>query len=254
METILLPSLLNRMDVDGLDIRDCVLSSPPRASNDDESMVFFINGAGESPEYTIVFCSVGDTKWYKHKLIDKFPKKIDFYSGKLYAMCLNDDHLEIEIQHVSDISSEKTLSVTEFNIAPSSTYIPMLEYSWVLTHYVRSCGETFKIQIYGNPRGVYMQVFSINIWKMNLSLLTLEEVKSMGDHVFFLGKNNVLSCSAAELGFTKGCLYFTLPDEMSLYIYEIEDNSMLLSLPCPDVPSPWFSSSWLLIPTTFKVM
>ncbi|KAI3830592.1 hypothetical protein MKW92_030573, partial [Papaver armeniacum] len=87
---------------------------------------------------------------------------------------------------------------------------------------------------------------------MNLSLLALEEVKSLGDHVFFLGKNSILSCSAAELGFTKGCLYFTQQNELSLYKYEVDDKSLLLSLPCPDVPSPWFSSSWVMIPITSR--
>ncbi|RZC90722.1 hypothetical protein C5167_028555 [Papaver somniferum] len=43
METIHLPSLRNWMELDGFDIQDCVLSSPPRGSrNDGESMVFFL--------------------------------------------------------------------------------------------------------------------------------------------------------------------------------------------------------------------
>ncbi|KAI3949251.1 hypothetical protein MKW92_030572, partial [Papaver armeniacum] len=250
METIHLPSLRNWMELDGFYIQDCVLSSPVRGGNDGdtESMVFFIIGAGESPEYTIVFCSVGDTKWCKHEFIDESPNSIDYFNGKLYAMCLNNPHLEIETRHGSD----KTLSISEFNIADSTPYTPGLQDSAVVTYYVPSCGEIFKIRIHGNPRGVYMQVFAINIWKVNLSLLALEEVKSLDDHVIFLGRTTVLSYSAAELGYTKGCVYFTQSDEMSLYKYEVDDKSLFLSLPCPDLPSPWFSSNWVMIPSTLR--
>ncbi|RZC90723.1 hypothetical protein C5167_028554, partial [Papaver somniferum] len=133
-------------------------------------------------------------------------------------------------------------------------YTPKIEDSGVITYYVQSCGEIFKIDIHGNPRGVYWQVFAINIWKMNLSLLALEEVKSLDDHVIFLGETTVLSYSAAELGYTKGCVYFTQSDEKSLYKYEVDDKSLFLSLPCPDVPSPWFSSNWVMIPSTLRIV
>ncbi|XP_026439614.1 uncharacterized protein LOC113338395 [Papaver somniferum] len=89
---------------------------------------------------------------------------------------------------------------------------------------------------------------------MNLSLLALEEVKSLDDHVIFLGETTVLSYSAAELGYTKGCVYFTQSDEKSLYKYEVDDKSLFLSLPCPDVPSPWFSSNWVMIPSTLRIV
>ncbi|XP_026412354.1 uncharacterized protein LOC113308093 [Papaver somniferum] len=97
-----------------------------------------------------------------------------------------------------------------------------------------------------------MQVFVINIWKVNLSLLALEEVKSLDDHVIFLGRTTVVSYSAAELGYTKGCVHFTHSDEMSLYKYEVDDKSLFLSLPCPDLPSPRFSSNWMMIPSTLR--
>ncbi|KAI3836851.1 hypothetical protein MKW98_005184 [Papaver atlanticum] len=87
---------------------------------------------------------------------------------------------------------------------------------------------------------------------MNLSLLALEEVKSLDDHVIFLGETTVLSYSAAELGYTKGCVYFTISDEMSLYKYEVDDKSLFLSLPCSDLPSPRFSSNWMMIPSTLR--
>ncbi|KAI3994270.1 hypothetical protein MKX01_012527 [Papaver californicum] len=125
-----------------------------------EPMVFFLC-IGVGPKYMIVFCSVDDTEWCKHKLIHKSPQKIYLFSGKLYAMCLNNKLLKIEIQHVSDTNSEKTLSISKFNIAQT--------------------------------------------------------------------------------------------DGMSLYRYEVDDNSMLLYLPCPSLPSPWFSSNWVMIPTT-KIM
>ncbi|XP_026450469.1 F-box/kelch-repeat protein At1g57790-like isoform X2 [Papaver somniferum] len=33
-------------------------------------------------------------------------------------------------------------------------------------------------------------------------------------------------------------------------MYDLEDKTVMLSLPCPDLPKPWFSPNWLMIPAT----
>ncbi|KAI3838220.1 hypothetical protein MKW92_028067 [Papaver armeniacum] len=45
----------------------------------------------------------------------------------------------------------------------------------------------------------------------------------------------------------RGCMYYTQDEEMSLYKYDLEDLSILLSLPSPDLPTPWFQPEWLMI-------
>ncbi|KAI3944284.1 hypothetical protein MKW98_016514, partial [Papaver atlanticum] len=62
------------------------------------------------------------------------------------------------------------------------------------------------------------------ISKLDFSLMSWVEVTSLDDHVFFLNRDTQLSCSAKELGFMRGCVYFTQPNEMSLYKYDLEDN------------------------------
>lgn len=34
---------------------------------------------------------------------------------------------------------------------------------------------------------------------------------------------------------------------MSLYKYDLEEQSLFLSVPCPDLPTPWFQPEWLMI-------
>ncbi|XP_026450243.1 F-box/kelch-repeat protein At1g57790-like [Papaver somniferum] len=79
-----------------------------------------------------------------------------------------------------------------------------------------------------------------------------KEVSSFGDHVLFSGKSTTACCSAAELGFNRGCLYYTLPEDQSLYKFELEGTGTV-TLPCLKLPTPCFSSDWIMMPTTFRV-
>ncbi|OVA04480.1 Protein of unknown function DUF295 [Macleaya cordata] len=83
--------------------------------------------------------------------------------------------------------------------------------------------------------------------------MALEEVKSLGDHVLFLGKNTTASCSAAELGLTRGCLYYTLPEDQSFYKFEVEDHGITVILRCLKLPTTWFEADWMMMPTTVRV-
>ncbi|KAI8552814.1 hypothetical protein RHMOL_Rhmol06G0297300 [Rhododendron molle] len=42
------------------------------------------------------------------------------------------------------------------------------------------------------------------------------------------------------------CVYFSLVEDKSLYAYNIEDDSISVSLPCPSLPTPWKSPIWVM--------
>ncbi|XP_026432656.1 F-box/kelch-repeat protein At1g57790-like isoform X2 [Papaver somniferum] len=85
---------------------------------------------------------------------------------------------------------------------------------------------------------------------MDFDSMTWEQVESMDDYVFFLSDNTQLSCLASDLGLSKGYVYYTQDEEMSMYKYDLEDESILLSLPCPNLPAPWYMPEWLMISAT----
>ncbi|XP_026419619.1 F-box/kelch-repeat protein At1g57790-like [Papaver somniferum] len=79
-----------------------------------------------------------------------------------------------------------------------------------------------------------------------------KEVNSLGDHVLFIGTKGTAVCSAAEVGFAKGCLYFTLEENQSLCKFEVESTSNSAILPCLNLPAPWGLADWIMIPNGRK--
>ncbi|RZC63177.1 hypothetical protein C5167_024950 [Papaver somniferum] len=96
-------------------------------------------------------------------------------------------------------------------------------------------------------------VVSINMSRLDFSKMSWVEVNSLGDKVLFLGENTNACCSAAELDLSKGCLYYTLLKDKSLYMFDVEDKCITTILPCSKLPTPWFSSEWIMMPLTVSV-
>ncbi|OVA08899.1 Sec1-like protein [Macleaya cordata] len=217
LETIQLPNLLDWLNkTDQYWIRDCVLSSPPKSTNSDydDSMVFFLfERLNESHEQILVFCRPGEDKQWRTKALSGY------------------------------IVNDRVKSLISFKGG---------EFSDVETHYVESCDELFMIDKSYHPRADKV-VTSIKVLRLDFSSMAWEKVKSFGDHVLFLGQKTVASCSAAELGLTRGCLYYTIPEDQSLYKFEVEDNGITVILPCLKLPTPWFPADWMMMPMTVRV-
>ncbi|KAI3838222.1 hypothetical protein MKW92_028069, partial [Papaver armeniacum] len=171
-------------------------------------------------------------------------------------MCSNHVYVEVEVQGGFDIHDEETLAVgDEVSISVERTVADFEPQpaggDLVLTseeYFVESFGEVFKIVKWSIRRGKYSNcVPRIQVWKLDFAAMAWENVKSLDDHVLCISNHTQLSCLASDLGFSKGCMYYTQDEEMSLYKYDLEDRSILLSLPCPDLPKPWFQPEWLLI-------
>ncbi|XP_026450464.1 uncharacterized protein LOC113350531 isoform X2 [Papaver somniferum] len=195
----------------------------------------------------------GNTQWRTHKFPDVNGvdlRTMCYLKGKLYITCYGKEYLEIEMQHGSE---PKILSISKFVVSGhnKNATIGGIWDTQFLTYYVVSCDEIFRINKIFITRGVYQYcVTNMMVSKLDLSSLSWVEVTSLDDRVFFISNTTKLCCSAKELGFTRGCVYFTQPDEMSFYMYDLEDKTVMLSLPCPDLPKPWFSPNWLMIPST----
>lgn len=169
-------------------------------------------------------------------------------------MCLCLELLEITIQY-GTISINELITKNEDKLFKSERVGGSFDHR-SHSYYMESFGEVFRIDRYFIERGDYAHsITKIIVSKLDFSSLTWEEVKILKDYVFFISyfSDTQLSCLASDLGLSKGCVYFTLKCDLSLYKYDLEDESILLSLPCLDIPTPWMSPRWLLIPTTSRV-
>ncbi|XP_026450460.1 uncharacterized protein LOC113350527 isoform X2 [Papaver somniferum] len=265
MESIELPSFLYWYTLDGYCLSDCLLTSPPKSSStsatleagNGNSMVFMLfRREGKKGKASLLFCHPGDEKWRTYMIEDIYGvgelRSMCYFKGKLYIMCFGDEHLEIEIQHELE---PKIPSTSKIQVSNDVTYESMggVLDSQILRYYVETSDEIFMIDKCFITRGVYQYCVTIMIiLKLDFSTMSWVEVTSLDDHVLFISRTTRLSCSARGLGFTQGCVYFTQPNEMCFYKYALEDKSVMLSLPCPELPKPWFPPNWLMIPTTLR--
>ncbi|KAI3878628.1 hypothetical protein MKW98_027933 [Papaver atlanticum] len=253
LEIIMLPNILRSLHQDSFFVshyvRDCVLSfggtgegvegsssscctshssssfGSDANSNDWMDYILLNEDAQENANPDILlYCHPGDREWRKHEFVDAPHTLLSmlYCNGKLYVMCSEGNiHLEIETHHPNDAEKEEILCVSDSIWAEDNfereSVAGLLEWGNVEQSWMESIGEVF---------------------------LSLE------DYVFFLSEYQQLSCLASDLGFSKNCVCYTQDMDMGLYTYTLEDNSILLSVPCPDISSPWLPAGWLMINTT----
>ncbi|KAI3964099.1 hypothetical protein MKW92_035897, partial [Papaver armeniacum] len=224
-------------------------------------MIYFLfDGGNNGIPYTLLFCHPGEKEWRRHGLnITHDPRSMLYLKNKLHLMCTSHLYYEIEVQGGSDMDDNETLAVGDA-IFISRDSIALIESTGgmmlcsFMEYYVESFGEVFRIHTWFIRRGIYSNgIRKIEILKLDVATMAWETVTSLGDRVFFISYDTQLSCLASDLGFPKGCMYFTQDQEMSLYKYDLEEESILLSVPCPDLPTPWFQPEWLMITTTLRL-
>ncbi|KAI3944715.1 hypothetical protein MKW98_021173 [Papaver atlanticum] len=276
LDIIMLPNLYHFNQLHRCPIRDCVLSSPPDQSSScstgDDSNVYILYYDGGS-RYIILYCHPGEKEWRKHEYADgdRELESMLYFKGKLYIMCWYGRVLEITITNGGSEICDEEEETLSLNISKFSTNENSIIYSenvarrldYYHSYYLESYGEVIRIDRHYIERGDYENfVTKILVSRLDFNTLTWEVMKFSSDHVFFIGyldttdderytgptdtkryldtTDTRLSCLASDLGLSKGC-------------YDLEEESISVSLPCPDVPTPWLSPTWLMIPTYSRV-
>nr|QBG82594.1 f-box/kelch-repeat protein [Papaver somniferum] len=249
-----------------------LLTSPPRSSicgsssssitsTGDDSMVYILYFGGGSL-YILIYCHPGEKQWRKYEYAegDRDFKSMLHCKGKLYIVGRYGQILEITPNSgTTDIDEDSTSKMdTDEDSIIWSEIAGGLRYRFH-SYYMESFGEVIKIDKHYIGRGDHEHfVTKILVSRLDFNSLTWEEVKFPSDHVFFIGYFNTdtrLSFLASELGnlLKGGCVYFTLKCDLNMYKYDLDDESVSLSSPCPDIPTPWLSPSWLRIPIYSRV-
>ncbi|RZC89738.1 hypothetical protein C5167_035733, partial [Papaver somniferum] len=230
--------------------------------------------------HVLAFCRPGDKQWRTKVLFVTSPDDYSFrlsiesllcFRGELYAFCEADFArnwvIKIDVQklwqHVVD--NKQTQYIRLINIAHADfTWIGGgEEFSRFMEHWVESGDEIFKVHLNCSPRG-FKKVASTHIFKLDFSSMTWVLLKTLDDHVLFLCINtdtlesrkcystSTACCSAADMGLERGCLFYTLLEDQTLYTFEVEDNATTIIMPCLKLPTPWFLPTWIMMPTTVK--
>ncbi|KAI3936884.1 hypothetical protein MKW92_027094 [Papaver armeniacum] len=235
LETIQLPSLLKwiTFEPDGEYMLDCVLSSPPKTtlistninkdvgSDDNDPLVLVLyQPMSELDTYTS-YIATPEKQWRTQCFSEEISGhmcEIEFlhcFKGKLYALGINGDCLEIEKQHQVGASDNcVSLSMKSFEVI-DRTYDPLhgaaRDTCKCQRYFVEGHDDLFMIDVNFHARGSETLITSICITRLDFILLEWKLVNSLGDDVLFVGRKNRICCSAARLGLARGCVYYTLP-------------------------------------------
>ncbi|KAF8410732.1 hypothetical protein HHK36_003269 [Tetracentron sinense] len=231
LETIQLPPL-------SLKTREqsykCTLSSPP--SNPDCMVLFF-----GTRIRVILFCRPRDQQWTKRDYDEETEKDIIRgavgFKGKIYALTFTWTRLVVIDAVKPDHLSIRLLEAKKPKLPPNTRTLKQ--------YLMESCGELFvvyKIFLFLSCN----EISTIEAFRMDFYQLQWVKAENLDDRVFFLGENGSMSCYATELRVRGGCTYFTFPRDKSLYKFNQEDGAVSVSLPCPNLPTPWFSPTWVM--------
>lgn len=98
------------------------------------------------------------------------------------------------------------------------------------------CGEEVLFMVRKMCFGfAYEKVREILVFQMDFSEKRWVNLKSIGEQTIFLSGNRGISCSAAKMGVKPNSIYYTRWDDRLLYVYDLENQSISRSLPCPIV-------------------
>ncbi|KAK2984848.1 hypothetical protein RJ640_004673 [Escallonia rubra] len=252
-ESIILPPIPESKHDNPLQIECCTLSSAP---GNPDSMLLLLQAKIQS----ILVCGLGDKQWstemhYRDDIEDLLWRPISC-NGKLYAKRCGEPNLaRIDIARHTTNDDQYSLVVK-----PTNCWLlrPPLSHSFaVATQMVESCGDLFTTCI--ALGGIsFEEAIAIEIYKLNFITMVWEKVDSVKDRAFFLdsGGSTSRSCSAAasnesSSNITGDCVYF-MDYKKSLYIYHIEDGTVSVLLPCPDLPTPCLLPIWMMPPPTLR--
>lgn len=207
---------------------------------------FLFTGDEKDIPGIFLFCRPGDEQWRTKEVPgNTCPKGLACIEGKIYVRCVLTCWYSVEFCDDESLFMKPTnLLDDQANPFPFVVgTMPALE-----RHYVQCCNEVFQvIKVYESGSRI-IDIASMMIMKMNFCLMDWEEVKDLGDYVLFLGRETTTSCLASDLGLSRGCVYYTQSDDGNVYRFDSEKGIITVTLPCPNLPRPWFSPEWLMLP------
>ncbi|KAI3456909.1 hypothetical protein Pfo_013572 [Paulownia fortunei] len=243
-DTIPLPALELSQDST---IDSCILSSSPN-SPDCKVLLLF------EEVQSIIYCRLGDEEWseirYGEQLKPLDPRNTDhihsidgtlFFcepvscGGKIYAKLIVREPCGSvcyrQLWSIEIVEEPVGLVLSRLDNTPEFNH----EHSSRVTQYVvESDGELFCVR-FGWGGIELRDILVVEVCKLSWDTMVWERVESLKDRSFFSCPDY---CSSVPTpGF--GCIFFTMCEDQSVYSYNMEDESVMVSLPCPDLPTPW---------------
>ncbi|CAH9145251.1 unnamed protein product [Cuscuta epithymum] len=202
------------------------------------------------------FCKIGDTE-FKMKTLTSFEEErlesMTNFDGKMYGLMNTTTLVRIDFNG-NDVEFHELIN-DKFTYKLSSR----TKYDLRMRGYItESCGEILlvaKIYLglttYNRPNHYpsYYPVEKIRVFKADLCARKWVEMKSIGERTIFLGCHGGIFCinsNDKNSGLRANCIYFLEDDDRNMYVFDLEDNSVSVNLPCSHVRKRELTSLWML--------
>ena len=86
-------------------------------------------------------------------------------------------------------------------------------------------------------------ILDFEIYRLNRLKDTWMKVKNIGKRTIFLSRNEDKCCLVSNVGIKENSIYFT--HKRNLYVFDLEDRSITISLPCPIVSKKYSYVNWI---------
>ncbi|CAN0902400.1 hypothetical protein LINGRAHAP2_LOCUS21956 [Linum grandiflorum] len=193
------------------------------------STVTIMGILGENSEQFVSMklkCRVGDKEWTTHEGGHLMDEAVG-YQGTIYGfgrIYLGDDRFGIGMLKMEDLRVE----VVEMVTYPTHRLVgPSIKREYL----VESCGEILLFWVFKSTRNQMHYnniIMEVRAYKLVLKEnIKWEEVKDLGDRVFFLcDKTKGFGCSASSSGFPRNNLYFVWDNGENVVRYNYGDQSI----------------------------
>nr|GMD46846.1 F-box/kelch-repeat protein At1g57790-like [Ipomoea batatas] len=155
------------------------------------------------------------------------------YSTTLVRVEFNDQSAQFEEVIGGDLFDE-----------PSSR--PKWSGMYAIGYITENCGEILLVtKIYFAKR--HWQVENIRVFRADLCARKWVEMESIGERTIFLGSVGGIFCiNSNNANVRNNCIYFIEENDRNIYVFDLEDMSVSINLPCPHVGKKSIISRWIL--------
>ena len=114
------------------------------------------------------------------------------------------------------------------------------------TYLIESHKEFFLVlMIYSNPFLSYQEVTNFEVFRFDSSIHEWVETQSIGERSIFLNYRGGRCCDAMESRVKANSIYFFKSQDRHLYVFDIKDRSITISLPCSNVSNNYSLIYWI---------
>ncbi|CAJ2658430.1 unnamed protein product [Trifolium pratense] len=255
LKKIILPPLMHN----GSSYGDCILSSPP-TTNDEICSIFLFSSHCPS----IFYYQLGDNQWTKRcfytdiawdlAMKGKAPREENltifedpvYCNGRLYAgMSILCGYIIVVIEKFQP--NGFSINCTPYRMAKHKPSLLICDEE-VISRLIGSNNVLFRIEILHKLD----RVTAVFVYQFDCSQRVWEQAENIKDKVFFISSHDpAFACQTVNPETEGGRIYIALKNCNYVYIYNIEEKSIVTSPPFSNLPENLYYSRWFMPDTGY---